>query len=92
MIAYQAARKIDNLPRAIEILQIIINDFPLSYEPRYYLAMTLVELERPHKALIHLKWCHDQDPSNIWVPNLIRRARQQILELPEDDNAPLTRL
>ncbi|MCP4857293.1 MAG: hypothetical protein GY903_22655, partial [Fuerstiella sp.] len=54
--------------------------------------MTLVELERPQEALDHLKWCHDQDPGNIWVPDLIRRAREQILELPEDDHAPLIRL
>ena len=91
MIAYQAARKIDDLERAIEILQIVIEDFPLSYDPRYQLAMTLVELERPQQALVHLKWCHDQDPSNIWVPDLIRRAREQMLELPEDENTPLMR-
>ncbi|MDG1897085.1 MAG: O-antigen ligase family protein [Fuerstiella sp.] len=92
IIAYQAARELDDLEKAIQILQIVINDFPLSYEPRYHLAMTLVELERPKAALEHLKWCHDQDPSNIWVPDLIRRAREQILKLPEDDDAPLMRL
>ncbi|MEO1979196.1 MAG: O-antigen ligase family protein [Fuerstiella sp.] len=91
-IAYQAARKLEDLERAIEILQVVIEDFPLSYEPRYHLAMTLVELERPQEALDHLQWCHDQDPGNIWVPDLIRRAREQILKLPEDDHAPLMRL
>ena len=92
LIAYQAARKLDDLERAIEILQVVIEDFPLSYEPRYHLGMTLVELERPQEALHHLKWCHDQDPGNIWVPDLIRRARAQILALPKDDHAPLMRL
>ncbi|MCP4783950.1 MAG: O-antigen ligase family protein [Fuerstiella sp.] len=92
LIAYQAARKLDDLNRAIDILRIVIEDFPLSYKPRYHLGMTLVELERPQEALDHLKWCHDQDPGNIWVPDLIRRAREQILELPEDDHAPLIRL
>ncbi len=80
MFAYMAARRIEDLDRCIEILERTANEFPLAYEPRYHLGMTLVELERPEEAMKYLDWCDKHDPGNSLVPRLIVRARRLIQE------------
>ena len=81
MFAYQSARRLEDLEIAVQLLSRTITDFQFVFEPRYHLGMTLVELERPAEAIEHLEWCHDQDPGHMYVPDLIRRARRQMLEL-----------
>ena len=92
MLAYSAARQIEDFERAIRILVTVVDEFPLAFEPRYQLGATLVELERPDEAMTHLQWCHEQDPGNIWVPRLIVRARKLILEPAEEPRERLTQL
>ncbi|MEQ9411604.1 MAG: O-antigen ligase family protein [Fuerstiella sp.] len=92
MLAYSAARRLNDLDLAISILHTTATDFPLAFEPRYHLGMTLVELERPKDAMPHLQWCHEQDPGNIWIPKLIVRARRQMLKIPEEGSPRLTQL
>lgn len=84
MIAYAAARELEDLEKAIRILTPMIDDFPLAFEPRYHLGATLVDLERPEEAMPHLQWCHEHDPGNIWVPRLIVRARKLLLKAEEE--------
>jgi tetratricopeptide (TPR) repeat protein len=92
MKAYGYARRLTDLELAVRIAKSTADEFPLAFEPRYHLGMTLVELERPEEALEHLQWCHEQDPGNIWIPKLIVRARRQMLEPSDESPQRLTRL
>lgn len=86
MQSYQYARRLEDLELCVTLLSAAAEEFPLSFEPRYHLGMTLVELERPNQAIDHLQWCYDQDPGNIWIPKLIVRAKKQMLK--EGRNVP----
>ena len=70
----------DDLDLALRMLRIAQEEFPLAYDPRYHLGMTLVEMEQPEEAMEHLQWCYEQDPSNSFVPKLIVRARKLMLQ------------
>ena len=84
LLGYAAASELEDYERAVKLLQPMVDEFPLAFEPRYYLGASLVELERPDEALPHLQWCHEHDPGNAWVPGLIARARR--LQLKADDS------
>lgn len=88
MQAYSYARRLEDLELALKLLGSVAEEFPLEFEPRYHLGMTLVELERPEEALDHLQWCYDQDPGNIWIPRLIVRARKQMLKIERTGDLP----
>lgn len=86
LFAYKCAERLKDFETAVEILRPVIVDFPLAYEPRHYLGMALLELGQAEEAIEHLKWCNEQDPGNIWIPNLIRQARIQLLREEEESS------
>lgn len=92
LLAYNAAAELEDYERAVKLLVPMIDEFPLAFEPRYYLGATLVELERPKEAMPHLQWCHEHDPGNIWVPKLIARARRLMIEPLSSRRTHLNRL
>ncbi len=75
------ARRLEDLDLAVKFLESTSKEFPLEFDPRYLLGMTLVELERPEEAMVHLQWCYDHDPGHAYVPKLIVRARKQMLKV-----------
>ena len=92
LLAYSAASELEDYERAVRILTPMIDEFPLAFEPRYYLGASLVELERPQEAMPHLQWCHEQDPGNVWVPKLKARARMLMIESDDTPRKRLSRL
>jgi len=89
MFAYMAARRIEDLEHGVEILRRTAKDFPLAFEPRYHLGMTLVELERPEDSMPHLQWCYEHDPGNVLIPRLIVRARSLMNDREDDSKVRL---
>lgn len=92
LLACAAARYLKNSELAVDLFQQTITDFPTAYDAHYGLGVTLYELERYEEAVQHLKWCHDWDPGNEWVPQMISWARQAMRKIEEENEERLTRL
>ncbi|MCA9051908.1 MAG: tetratricopeptide repeat protein [Planctomycetaceae bacterium] len=80
LFAFEAARRLEDSTRALEILAVMANDYPLAFEPHYYSAVILLELKRPQEAEAFLTTCSEIDPGNTWVPRLMREVRLQMLK------------
>jgi tetratricopeptide (TPR) repeat protein len=92
LLACAAAEYLENWELAVDLYQQTIKDFPGAYEAHYGLGRTLYGLERWDQAVIHLKWCHDWDPGNEWVPKMISWARREMRKNEEEKAEQLTKL
>ena len=92
LLACAAARYLKNSELAVELFQQTITDFPTAYDAHYGLGVTFYELERYEEAVLHLKWCHEWDPGNEWVPQMISWARQAMRKIDAENEERLTRL
>lgn len=92
LLACAAARYLKNSDLAVDLFHQTIKDFPTAYDAHYGLGVTLYELERYAEAVEHLKWCHEWDPGNEWVPQMIGWARRAMREINAEKEERLTKL
>ncbi len=92
LLACNAARYLKQTDLAIQLLQQTVRDFPTAYEAHYGLGVTYYELKQFSEAIQHLKWCHDWDPGNEWVPQMITWARRAIRQVEAEKEERLTKL
>lgn len=81
LLACMAARYLEDSDLALKLYQQTVRDFPTAYDAHYGLGVTYYELEQFEAAVKHLKWCHEWDPGNEWVPQIITWARRAIREI-----------
>lgn len=92
LLACNSARHLKDSELAVKLYQQTVEDFPTAYDAHYGLGVTYYELEQYEPAIRHLKWCHEWDPGNEWVPQMISWARRAIRQVEAEKAERLTRL